>query len=71
MPLAGSSVVQRTVSCAGIRRLPRPPPPATYSFDVIDPIPVELRDGMLVAAPGYESVGEALLAQRASTRSIV
>jgi hypothetical protein len=31
-----------------------------------------VRDGKLLAAPGYESVGEALLAQQAaSTRSLV
>jgi hypothetical protein len=37
-------------------------PKGINSFDIIDPIPVSLQDGILVAQPGYSSVGEALLA---------
>ncbi len=40
-------------------------PKGIYSFDIIDPIPVELdAEGALVAKPGYESVGNARLAAR-------
>ena len=40
-------------------------PKGINSFDIIDPIPVTLQDGIVVAQPGYASVGEALLAARA------
>ena len=46
-------------------------PKGINSFDIIDPIPVVLRDGVVVAAPGYESVGAALLARNAAARSPV
>lgn len=46
-------------------------PKGVNSFDIIDPIPVRLRDGVVVAADGYESVGAALLARHAATRSLV
>jgi beta-fructofuranosidase len=39
-------------------------PKGIFSFDIQDPIPVELRDGVLTATPGYASVGAALLAAR-------
>ncbi len=40
-------------------------PKGILSFDIIDPIPVGLdADGVVVADPGYQSVGEALLAAR-------
>jgi len=48
-----------------------PEPKGINSFDIIDPIPVTLRDGVLVAAAGCESVGEALLARKAESRSMV
>ena len=38
---------------------------------IIDPIPVVLRDGVVVAASGHESVGAALLARNAAARSLV
>jgi len=37
-------------------------PKGINSFDIIDPIPVTLQDGVVVAQPGYSSVGGALLA---------
>ena len=46
-------------------------PKGINSFDIIDPIPVTLQDGVVVAAPGYDSVGEALLARNAAARSLV
>ncbi len=40
-------------------------PKGINSFDIIDPIPVALQDGIVTAAPGYTSVGERLLAGKA------
>jgi len=45
-------------------------PKGIHSFDIIDPIPVTLQDGIVVAQPGYASVGEALLAAEAEARTI-
>jgi len=39
------------------------------SFDIIDPIPVTLHDGIVVAQPGDASVGEALPAAKAHART--
>lgn len=42
-------------------------PKGINSFEILDPIPVTLRDGTLTALPGYESVGAELLRSRANT----
>jgi beta-fructofuranosidase len=44
-------------------------PKGISSFDIIDPIPVTLHDGIVVAQPGYASVGEALPAAKAHART--
>ena len=46
-------------------------PKGVNSFDIIDPIPVTLQDGVVVARPGYSSVEEALLAGRAHAPTTV
>ena len=46
-------------------------PEGINSFDIIDPIPVTLQDGIVVAQPGYTSVGEALLAAKAQAATSV
>ncbi len=39
-------------------------PKGLNAFDILDPIPVDRSSGTVVAAPGFRSVGEALLAQQ-------
>jgi len=44
-------------------------PKGINSFDIIDPIPVTLRQGALIAEPHYRSVGATLLAEQERTPS--
>jgi beta-fructofuranosidase len=43
-------------------------PKGINSFEILDPIPVTLWEGLVVAVPGYESVGEALLRARTDSQ---